>query len=547
MKKKLVIIGGVAGGASAAARARRLSEEAEIIVLEMGAYVSFANCGLPYHIGGEIQDRSKLLLHTPQSLKERFNLDVRINTEVVEINPESKFITVVNQDGAKEIISYDDLIISTGAAPIKPAIPGINAKGVFTLRDISDMDQIIAWVEEFKINNAIVVGGGFIGVEVAEQLTHKDLKVSLIEGNDHILAPFDSEMVGIIEQELEKKVSLSLGSRLKEIQYDENNIVRGVILDNAEEISGQIVILGLGVKPEIKLAEACGIKIGVRGGIQVDQFLQTSKANIWAIGDVIEVKNFVTKEPSLIALAGPANRQGRAVADNILLDKKKIYEGTLGTAVIRVYSKIAACTGANEKSLNKSGIEYQKLYLFPGSHAGYFPGAKEIALKVLFSVKERKLLGAQAISEDGADKRIDVLATAIKGGLSIDQIADLELCYAPPVGSAKDPINMAGMSMQNVADGLVSVIGPEEIQGYILDVRSRVEVEKSGMISGAINIPIDELSTRHNELPKDQRISIYCQSGQRSYNAARKLMQLGYQAVNVTGAFKAYQLFRKIA
>ena len=544
MPKKLVIIGGVAGGANVATRARRLSEDTEITIIERGPYVSFANCGLPYHIGGEIPKRDKLLIHTPQSIEERFGVNVYINTEAIFINRTERKLEV-RTGGETKSIPYDNLVIATGAAAIKPPLSGISGGGVFALRDMDDMDNIIQWIAEKNVSKAIVVGGGYIGVEVAEQLAHLKKEVFLVEGNKQILAPLDPEMAGIAESELKQHMKLLLSSRLKSIDLDAENNACGICLENGEKISGQIVILGLGVVPEVTLAKNAGLELGTKGGIKVNEFLQTSDPLIYAVGDAIEVRNFVTGVPALIALAGPANRQGRMAADNIFLDQKKKYEGTLGTAVVRVFSKTAACTGANEKTLKSLNIPYEKLYLFSNSHAGYFPGAKEIAIKILFSPEQRKLLGAQAVGEVGADKRIDIFATAIKGGLTIDEIAELELCYAPPVGSAKDPVNMAGMMMQNVADGLVSVVGPADLSGYILDVRDEAEVEKLGSMPGSTNIPLNDIRDRISEIPKDRKINVYCQSGQRSYNAVRKLMQLGYDAVNITGAYKAYLLFNQ--
>lgn len=553
MTKQIVIIGGVAGGASAAARARRLSEDAKIILIERGAYVSFANCGLPYHIGGEIENREKLLIQTPESLHKRFNIEVRINTEAISINPNEKSILVKNIDGEEETIAYDDLILSTGANPIKPPISGINAKGVFTLRDISDMDSIISFINDTNVSSAIVIGGGYIGVEVAEQLSSKIKKVTLVEGAKQIMAPLDPEIALVVEKELAKHISLSVGKFFSAIKLnEETGSATGIILDDKSEIEGELVILGLGVRPESKLAKEAGLEIGKTGGVVVNDHLQTSNPNIWAVGDVIEVTNFTTQKPALISLAGPANRQGRMVADNILLNtEKKSYQGTLGTSVIRVFSKVAACTGSNEKQLKKEEIKYTPLYLFPGSHAGYFPGAKQILIKVLFNSDSRKLLGAQAIGEDGVDKRIDVFATAIKGGLTIDEIAELELCYAPPIGSAKDPVNMAGMMMQNVADNLVNTISPEDIiknnyDGVLLDVRSDIEIANSAVIKDAINSPLDSLRQNLTTLPKNRSIYVYCQSGLRSYNATRILMQNGFNAYNITGAYLALSLFKEL-
>lgn len=548
MSKRIVIIGGVAGGASAAARMRRLSESAEIHLIERGQHVSFANCGLPYHIGGEIADRSKLLLHTPDSLKARFGLNVHIRTEATAIEREARRVKLRKADGRQTFLDYDELVLAPGAAPIRPALPGIEGGGVYSLRDISDMDSIIKGLSSLesaqRSKSVIVVGGGYIGVELAEQLVQRAFTVTLVEGAAQILSPFDPEMAGILEHRLRQSMQLVIGSRLEAILRDEKGAVRGVKLENGSELKADIVLLGLGVRPEIALARQSGLKIGELGGILVNDYLQTSDQHIWAVGDAIEVTNIITKKPALIPLAGPANRQGRLVADNIFLSQKKRYRGTLGTAVIRVHELIAACTGANERTLRQAGLQYEKLYLFPNNHAGYFPGASSLSMKVLFCPHSRKLLGAQVIGQEGADKRIDVFATAILAGLSVDDLSELELCYAPPVGSAKDPVNMAGMMMKNVCDGLVRSVAPNKLRGVVLDVRSSAEFSKAAF-PGAIHIALDELRGRLAELPRDQTISVYCQTGQRSYNATRILMQHGFDALNVTGAWRAMQLFEK--
>ncbi|MCB0322133.1 MAG: FAD-dependent oxidoreductase [Bdellovibrionales bacterium] len=554
MSKRIVIIGGVAGGASAAARARRLSEDAQIIVIERGPHVSFANCGLPYHIGKEIPQREKLLLHTPESLAKRFNLDVRTRTEAVAIDRNAKTVRVKDQVGAISQIAYDDLILSPGAGPIRPNVPGSNARGVFTLRDIGDMDAIIAYIDEHAVKRAAVIGGGYIGVEVAEQLACIGQKVTLVEALDQVIAPLDPEMAGILAEELRKHLTLTLMKRFERIRTDDaGQHATGVILDDQSVVEAELVILGLGVRPDVSLAKNAGLEIGKLGGIAVNEYLQTSDPHIWAVGDAVEVRHLPLEQQALIALAGPANRQGRMAADNILLPRKKSYAGSLGTAVVRVFSKIAACTGANEKQLRRLEKPYVPLYLFPGSHAGYFPGAKSIAMKLLFHPQSRTLLGAQAVGEDGVEKRIDVLATAIKGGLTIDEIAELELCYAPPVGSAKDPVNLAGMMMQNVADGLVKTVAPGDVvqakpdDAFLLDVRSRQELDRLGRFRSAVHIPLDELRGRLDELPKDRPIHVFCQSGLRSYNAARILSHHGFDVYNVTGAATALRLFQAVA
>lgn len=546
MSKHIVIIGGVAGGASAAARLRRLSEDARITIIERGKYVSFANCGLPYHIGKEIERRDALLVHTAESLGKRFNITVRTETTAIKIHAAEQSVEVESPDKSIESIRYDELILATGAAPLQPPLPGLQGAGAFVLRDIADMDAIISWLKEQPIKRAVVVGGGFIGVEVAEQLVGQVPSVSLVEGSGHVIPPLDPEMAEPLNQELRTKMDLVLNSRLTAIERTDSGAISAVTLSDGRSLPADIVILGLGVRPDIGLAKAAGLAIGETGGLYVNEFLQTSDPHIWAIGDAIEVTHSVTGKPALIALAGPANRQGRLVADNILLPEKKNYRGTLGTAIVRVFSKVAACTGINEKIAVSNSIRYEKIYLAPASHAGYFPGAHPITMKVLFDPVDRTILGAQAVGEDGVDKRIDILATAIKGGLTIDEVADLELCYAPPFGSAKDPVNMVGMMAQNIADGLVSVVSPDALQGFILDVRTSKEFE-NGSIPGAVHIPLDELRERLSELPHDTTISVYCHSGQRSYNATRILTQAGFTAYNVTGAYKMYQQFSAVA
>lgn len=545
MNKRVVIIGGVAAGASCAARARRLSEQAEIILLERGEYISFANCGLPYHIGGEITDRSKLLVQTPEALKRRFRIDVRVNSEVIAINRERKTISV-RHGGAEYDLSYDKLVIATGASPLKPPIPGIEQPGLFSLRDIPDMDRIISWIKERGAKSGVVVGGGYIGLEMAEQLHGLGLELTLIEALPQVVAPLDPEMAELLHRELGRNgVKLALGEKVTKFIPEASGIK--VETDLGHTYLGDIVILGLGVRPEVLLAKQCGLELGARGGIKVDSSLRTSDSEIYAAGDVIEVTDQGTGESAVIPLAGPANRQGRIVADNIFGEKERHYQGTLGTAVLRLFELTAGCTGASEKTLKRVGRSYQALHLFPNHHASYYPGAAQLAIKLLFCPEDRKLLGGQVIGKAGVDKRVDVLATAIVGGLTVDDLANLELSYAPPFSSAKDPLNLAGMAAQNILDGLVKSITAAELAELrtaylVVDVRSLAERER-GAIPDSIHIPLDELRERMSELPIDKELIMSCQSGLRSYLACRILNQNGYRTRNLSGAYLAYGLY----
>lgn len=538
--KKIVIIGGVAGGANAAVRARRLSETAQITIFERGPFVSFANCGLPYYVGGEIAERKKLTVQTPEGLTARFNLTVKVLHEVTAIEPQKKIVRVRNLTSQETFEEpFDDLIIATGASPIIPNISGIGSPRVFTVRDIPDVDRIKEDLERRGWKKVGVVGGGYIGLEMVEQLHRLGVSVSLLQGQDQVMMQVDPEMASLIHQELKShNIDLTLNDPLTEIEERENGIT--LTARSGKRLDVDAAILGLGVRPEVSLAKDAGIELGPKGGIKVNKFLETSIPHIWAVGDVIEVENYITHEPSLIALAGPANRQGRSVANTIFGDPDP-YDGTLGTAVIRVFDLTVACTGANERLLRAKNIPHHAIHLHPNSHAGYYPGAHPIALKLLFAPKTGEILGAQGVGKDGVEKRIDVIATAIKGKLRAQDLVDLELCYAPPFGSAKDPVNIAGMIAENVLNGLVTPVtspesGPEEV---LLDVRDPSEVEK-GMIPGAIHIPLNELRARLHEIPREKRVTVYCQSGQRSYYASRILMQNGYACRNLSGAYKTW-------
>lgn len=543
MSKKIIIVGGVAGGATTAARLRRLDEEAEIVMFERGEYISFANCGLPYYIGGTIAEREALLVQTVEGMAEKFNLDIRTLSEVVDINRERKTVTVKHLPTGKTYEeSYDYLVLSPGASPIKPAIPGIEeAEHVFTLRNIPDTDRIKAYVDEKQPKKAVVIGGGFIGVEMAENLWERGLDVTLVEAAKQIMAPVDYEMAAILHQHIrDKGVRLILEDGVAAFE-NRGQVVR---LTSGTALEADMVILAIGVKPENELARRAGLAIGERGGIQVNEYLQTSDPSIYAIGDAIEVKDYVTGTPTHIPLAWPANRQGRIVADHIN-GRNVRYLGTLGTAIAKVFDMTVASTGNNEKTLKRLGIEYEVLHIHPYSHASYYPGAFPVALKLLFDRKTGKLFGAQAVGYDGVDKRIDVLATAIKGGLTVFDLPDLELAYAPPYSSAKDPVNMAGYVATNLMEEMIETVQWHEVNdliengAFLLDVREPMEREM-GAIPTSINIPLGELRKRLNELPKDETIYVYCQVGLRGYLAARILMQRGYRVKNLDGGYKTY-------
>lgn len=552
MKKRVIIIGGVAGGASAATRLRRLDEEAEIIVVERGPHVSFANCGLPYYVGGEIAPREKLLVQTPEKLRQRHNLDVRVNTEAVRIDRAARTVElrdVVTGDVRAE--EFTHLLLSPGAAPLRPPIPGIDRAGHFVVRNVPDVDRIMEWLESTGARSAVVVGGGYIGLEMAEQLRHRGLAVTVAEALPQVMAPLDPEMAAMLHTELRRNgVSLALGDAVAAFEAPAAGEVAKasvVVLKSGRRLPADVVILGLGVKPEVGLAADAGLEIGARGGIRVDERMRTSDPAILAVGDAVEVRDAVTGEWTLVPLAGPANRQGRIAAD-VICGLNARYRHTQGTAVLRLFGLTAATTGANEKTLKRAGVEHLAIHLHPASHATYFPGASPIALKVLFHPKTGRLLGAQAVGADGVDKRMDVLATALRAGMTVDDLAELELSYAPPFGSAKDPVNMAGMIGQNVMAGLMGLAQWDEVAAggdfVLVDVRDKCECEK-GMIPGALHIPLDELRARVGELPRDRDIIVHCQSGQRSYFASRILSSHGFRVRNLTGSYRTWAAARE--
>jgi NADPH-dependent 2,4-dienoyl-CoA reductase/sulfur reductase-like enzyme/rhodanese-related sulfurtransferase len=550
-KKKILIIGGVAGGATAAAHARRLSEEAEIIIFERGPYVSFANCGLPYFVGGEITEKEDLVVQTPENLHARFNLDVRVLSEVTSIDPLNKRVEISTINSEKNYWeSYSELILSTGAQPLKPPIPGIERPGHFTVRGIPDVEAINEWITTQKAQYAVVIGGGFIGLEMVEQLKKKGMQVSVVEALAQVMPPLDPEMAGWLHKELKThKVTLYLEDPVSRFNSPntENQAASSIVeLKSGALLPADLVILGLGVRPVTDLAKNAGLNIGSKGGIQVNDFLRTSDPNIWAVGDAIEVRDFVTQKQVLIPLAGPANRQGRIVAENIFGGSIK-YTGTCGTSILRLFDLTAACTGANEKTLHQLSLPYDVVYLHPPSHATYYPEAHKLAMKILFHPNSGRLLGAQIIGEEGVDKRIDVLATALRAGMTVHELEDLELAYAPPFGSAKDPVNLAGMVAQHVVHHDIEDAQWHEIenlspdQTFLLDVRDEDE-HNQGFIPGSQHISLPELRQRVNELPKDKEIIVYCQTGQRSYFACRFLIQKGFKAKNLSGAFRTWKI-----
>jgi len=545
MAKKILIVGGVAGGATAAARLRRLDEEAQIILFERGEYISYANCGLPYYIGGVIEDRDALLVQTVEGMSIRFNLDIRPLNEVIKIDKQIKKVQVKNlETGEVYEESYDYLILSPGANPIKPPIPGIGESGnLFTLRNIPDTDAIKAFVDHKNPQKALVVGGGFIGLEMTENLHDRGIEVTVVEMLDQVMAPVDYEMACIVHNHLrEKGIKLILADGVREFR----NQGEMAVLQSGRELETDMIILSIGVKPENELAKEAGLTIGQRGGIAVNEYLQTDDEGIYALGDAIEVKDFINGQPTMIPLAWPANRQGRIVADNIY-GKKVKYPGSMGTSVAKVFDLTVATTGNNEKTLKRLGIEHRVIHIHPGSHAGYYPGAAPIALKIAFDPNNGKIFGAQAIGMDGVEKRIDVIATAIKGSLSVFDLQNLELAYAPPYSSAKDPVNMAGYVASNIIDESTDTIQWYEIDQLIenreivLDVREPIE-RRSGFINGSINIPLGQLRGRLHELPLDKTINIYCQVGLRGYLASRILTLNGIANKNLDGGFETYSI-----
>ncbi len=550
MGKKVLIVGGVAGGATAAARMRRVDENAEIILFERGEYISFANCGLPYYIGGVITDEDKLTLQTPESFNARFNVDVRILSEVTAIHRETKTVTVKDlTKGTNYEEPYDALVLSPGSAPILPPLEGANTGGVFTLRNIPDTFKIKNYVKKAKPKHAIVVGAGYIGIEMAENLHEAGVDVSIVELTDHVIQPLDADMAGEIHRHiLSKGIGLYLNIGVTAmIEQDGPSAARyKVMLNNGSALDADMIIMAVGVRPESQLAKDAGLNLGTRGCISVDQYMRTSDPNIYAVGDAVEVTDFVTGKKVFVPLASPANRQGRIAADNINGGNFK-FGGTQGTAILKAFDMTVAVTGSNEKVLKDNNIPYMKVYNFSGSHAGYYPGATFMSIKLLFAPDTGKILGAQITGYDGVDKRIDVLATAIRAGLTVYDLTELELAYAPPFSSAKDPVNMVGYTASNLLDKSwkpfywhnVAELDLKAVQ--LVDVRTNAEFE-NGTLTGAKNMPLDDLRERHGELDKTKPVYLFCQIGLRGYVASRILSQKGYDVYNLSGGYRFYTM-----
>lgn len=542
---KVVIIGGVAGGASAAARLRRLDEQAEIILLERGEYISFANCGLPYYIGGVIKEKSALTLQTPQQFYNRFRIDVRVKNEALSIDPGRHIVTIRRtDDGSTYEESYDKLILSPGAAPIRPPIPGIDDEAVFTLRNIPDTMQIDAFIHEREPKSAVVVGGGYIGVEMAENLSHAGIDTTIVELSDHLIAPLDFDMAADVHNYLAQKgVSVILNNGVTAIERENGRL--HVKLQNSA-VSADLLIMAVGVRPETTLAKECGLLLNARGAIIVNERMETTDPDIYAVGDAVEITDFVSKNAAMIPLAGPANKQGRIAADNICGGDSR-YTGTQGSAVLKIFDMTVATTGLNEKSASAAGIDYDKTYTFSASHASYYPGANNMSVKLLWEKDTLKLIGAQIVGFDGVDKRMDVLATAIRFGAKVTDLIELELCYAPPFGSAKDPVNMAGFVAENVVSGKLKQFFwhdvaslPRDGSVTLLDVRTDTERSR-GAIDGFMHIPVDSLREHLDLLPKGKPVYVHCHSGLRSYIACRILSGYGYDCYNLAGGWRLYE------
>ena len=541
---KVIIIGGVAGGASAAARLRRLNEKAEIIIFERGEYISYANCGLPYYIGGEITDKKALTLQTPESFKSRFNIDVRTLCNVKSINREAKTVTVEDlKNGGTFEESYDKLILSPGAEPVRPPLEGIDDERIFTLRNIPDTYKIREYIEEYEPTSAVVVGGGYIGVEMAENLRRAGLAVSVIEMTDHLIAPLDYDMACDVHRYAAAKgIDVLLKTRVEGFEDTGSCLV---VNTDKGPLVADMVIMSVGVRPDSHLAKDAGLSVTAKGAIITDEHMRTSDENIYAVGDACVIKNFVTGEEGYIPLAGPANKQGRIAADNIC-GIESGYKGTQGSAVLKLFDMSVATTGLNETAAKNAGIDYEKLYVFSANHATYYPGATNMCIKLLYEKSTEKILGCQIVGFDGVDKRCDVIATAMRGGLKVTDLEDLELCYAPPFSSAKDPVNMLGFMAGNIISGMVKQYHwhdveylPRDGSVTLLDVRKDEEVAK-GRIEGTIHIPVDELRDRMGELDSSKPIFVNCQSGLRSYIACRMLAQNGFNCYNLAGGYRLY-------
>ncbi|TWI83179.1 NADPH-dependent 2,4-dienoyl-CoA reductase/sulfur reductase-like enzyme [Lacibacter cauensis] len=539
---KYIIVGAVAGGASTAARLRRLDEHAEIVIFEKGEYISYANCGLPYYIGDVIKDRNKLFVQTASAFNKRFNIDVRISTEVIAINPSAKTITARKQaTGEVYEESYDKLVLSPGAEPVRPPLPGINSEGIFTLRNVNDTDYIKAYVQQKKTSKAVVIGAGFIGLEMAENFHELGLDVTIIEMINQVMAPVDYPVAAFVQQHIRsKRVKLRLNTAVT--GFTKNGDQIEVALNNGEVLIADVVILSIGVRPDTRLAAMAGLQLGQAKGIQVNEFLQTSDPDIYAVGDAIEFENPITHQSMITYLAGPANKQGRICADNVVLGNVRSYKGSINTAIVKVFDMTVGTTGTASKHLKAAGIEHIVSTTHNGSHAGYYPGAKQMTIQLAFAPKDGKLLSAQIAGYDGVDKRLDVFASYIKQGKTVYDLIEFEHAYAPPYSSAKDPVNMAGFVAENILLDHLRVfywndldqLQPDDL---LIDVRRKDEFE-AGNIEGAINIPVDELRNRLHEIPSNKTLYIYCEAGLRGYLAQRILRQNGYEAVaNLSGGY----------
>ena len=545
---KHLIIGGVAGGATAAARIRRIDEFAEIIIFEKGKHISYANCGLPYYIGGVIEDRNRLFLQTPTSFGNRFNVDVRVENTVVGIDAAQKTVTVRRKDGSEYKESYDKLLLSPGAAPVKPPLEGVDLEGIFTLRDVPGTDRIKNYINTHKVQKAVVVGAGFIGLEMAENLHHTGAEVSIIEMANQVMAPVDFSIAAHIHQHLsEKGVNLHLEQTVE--RFEQKNGRINVCLKSGKTIPADMVIFSIGVRPETSLAKTAGLKIGENGGIWVNEYLETSAKNIYAVGDAIEFPHPITGKAWLNYLANPANRQGRLVADNMVKENTEKYEGAIGTAIAKVFDLTVATTGLAAKKLKQLNIPYQSSHTHSGSHAGYYPGSTQMSIKLTFNPDNGKIYGAQGVGYSGVDKRIDQIALLIKQGGSVYDLTKVEHCYAPPFSSAKDPIAIAGYTAVNILNGRMSVVHWQEMQRAnpdeitILDVRTTAETAGGQVIQGSLNIPLDELRERLDEIPKNKPVYIYCAIGLRGYLASQILTQRGFTDIkNLSGGYKTYYI-----
>lgn len=545
-KQRILIVGGVAGGASCAARARRLSESASIIMFDRGPFVSFANCGLPYHIGNVIKKEDDLLVATPELFRDRFNIDVRLHAEVTGIDRDRRIIEVMDlktRDTYQE--PYDALVLSPGAQPIRPNLEGIDLPGIFSLRTIPDTRQIRAWIDQCQARRAVIVGGGYIGMEIAENLHKRGLELAIIERMPQIMPLLDPEMAAPVQKSLTQNgIALHLNESAKAFYPREGKGLR-VALESGRQIDTDMVVMCVGVKPETGLARQAGLTIGESGGIWVDEHMRTSDPRIWAVGDAVEVRDAVTGAGSVIPLAGPANRQGRIAAD-VIMGRDSVFRGVQGTSVVGILDQVVAFTGASEKILRRLGRwnHMEKIYLHPDDHAGYYPGAEAIALKLIFDHRDGRVMGAQAVGKKGVEKRIDVIAMAIQKNSTVYDLEEAELCYAPAFGSAKDPVNMAGMVAANGLRGDSRVIHWEELSkngDLILDVRDPEEY-RFGHVDNAVHIPLDQIRDRMDELPKDRDLAAYCFVGVRSYYATRILLQNGYSIKNICGGYRSYQL-----